>query len=135
MIKNVVYDKETRKGMQEKKLSNIYRQKFSKIFNKDETNRRVWQNGHFTGKFRVAAHSICNLRYKTPNEVQMVFHNGFNYEYHFIIKDLAEEFHFQFECLRENTKKYVSFFVPIKKKKKKKTSKAVIYKIKLIYSL
>ena len=50
----------------------------------------------------------------------MVFHNGFNDEYHFIIKELAEEFYFQFECLGENTKKYVSFFVPIKKKKKKK---------------
>ena len=120
MIKNVVYDKETRKRIQEKKLSNIYRQKFSKIFNKDETRRRVWQNGHFTGKFRVAAHSICNLRYKTPNEVHMVFHNGFNDDYHFIIKELAEEFYFQFECLEENTKKYVSFFVPIKKKKKER---------------
>ena len=35
--------------------------------------------------------------------------------YHFVIKQLAEEFKSQFECLRENTKKYITFSVPIKK--------------------
>ena len=31
---------------------------------------------HYTGKFREAAHSICNLRRKTPKEIPTVFHNG-----------------------------------------------------------
>ena len=31
------------------------------------------------------------------------------YDYHFIIKQLAEEFKVQFECLGENTEKYVTF--------------------------
>ena len=34
------------------------------------------------------------------------FHNGSNYDYHFIIKDLAEEFKKQFICLGENNEKY-----------------------------
>ena len=38
------------------------------------------------------------------------------YDYHLIIKELAEEFEGQFECLGENTEKYVTFSVPIKKK-------------------
>ena len=39
-----------------------------------------------------------------------------NYDYHFIIKELAEEFRKQFTCLRENTEKYITFTVPIEKK-------------------
>ena len=31
----------------------------------------------YTRKFRGAAHSICNLRYKTPKEIPVVFQNGF----------------------------------------------------------
>ena len=30
---------------------------------------------HYTGKYRGAAH-ICNLRYKTPKEIPVAFHNG-----------------------------------------------------------
>ena len=45
----------------------------------------------------------------------MVFHNGSTYDYHFIIKELAKEFEVQFECLGENTEKYITFSVPIKK--------------------
>ena len=45
----------------------------------------------------------------------MVFHNGSTYDYHFIIKDLPEEFEGQFECLGENTEKNITFSVPIKK--------------------
>ena len=66
-------------------------------------------------KHRGAAHNICNLRYKTPKETPIVFHNGSTYDYHFIIKELAEEFTEQFECLRENTEKCITFSVPIKK--------------------
>ena len=35
---------------------------------------------------------ICNLRYKTPKEIRVVFHNGSTYDYHFITKQLAKEF-------------------------------------------
>ena len=37
------------------------------------------------------------------------------YDYYFIIKELAEEFGEQFECLGENAEKYIIFPVPIKK--------------------
>ena len=32
-------------------------------------------------------------------------HNGSTYDYHFVIKVLAEEFEGEFECLGENTEK------------------------------
>ena len=80
--------------------------------------------------YRKIAHSICNLRYKAQREIPVVIHNGSNYDYHFIIKELAEEFKGQFECLGENTEKYIIFSVPIKKENK--DGKTITYKIKFI---
>ena len=31
---------------------------------------------HYIGKYRGTAHYICNLRYKIPTEIIIVFHNG-----------------------------------------------------------
>ena len=50
-----------------------------------------------------------------PKKVWIVFFYGSNYDYNFIIKELAEEFKKQFTCLGENTEKYVTFKVPIEK--------------------
>ena len=41
----------------------------------------------------------ANLRFNVPNENPVVFHNGPNYDYHLIIKELANESEEQFECL------------------------------------
>ena len=51
------------------------------------------------------------MQFKIPIE----FHNGSIHDYHFIIKQFTEDFKGQFECLGKNTKKYVTFSVPIKK--------------------
>ena len=45
----------------------------------------------------------------------LVFHNGSNYDYHFIIKELAEGFKQQFTCLGENTEKPITFTVTMEK--------------------
>ena len=87
----------------------------------------------YTGKYRGAAHNICNLRYKVPKEIPVVFHNGSTYDYHFIIKELAKEFEGNFECLGESTEKYITFSVPIKKKIENKDLE-ITYKIKFIDS-
>ena len=70
---------------------------------------------HYAGEYRGAEHSICNLKYAVPKNNPIVFHNGSNYDYHFIIKELAQEFQKQFTCLGENTEKYITFTVPIEK--------------------
>ena len=43
------------------------------------------------------------------NEISVVFYNGSNYDYHFNIKELENEFEMQFDCLGENTEKYKFF--------------------------
>ena len=96
--------------------------------------KKVRDHCHFTGKLIRAAHNICNLRYKVPREIPVKFHNGSKYDYHFIIKELAEEFKDKFKCLGENTEKYISFSVPIKKEHNDDINELIIYKIKFIDS-
>ena len=96
-------------------------------------NYKVRDHCHYTGKYRGAAHNICNLRYKVPKEIPIVFHNGSTYDYHFIIKELVKEFEGSFECLGENTEKDITFSVPLKKKIEKKNIE-ITYKIKFIDS-
>ena len=65
---------------------------------------------------------------------------GSNYDYHFIIKELAEEFEGQFTCLGENTEKYITFSVPIDKeftrisKNGEKITKTISYRLEFIDS-
>ena len=93
---------------------------------------KVRDHCHYTGKYRGAVHKIYILRYNTPREIPVVFHNGTSYDYHFIIKELAEEFEKDFECLGENKEKYITFSVPIKKEFNE--DETIIYRIKFIDS-
>ena len=70
------------------------------------------------------------LNYKVPREILVVFHNGSTDDYHFIIKQLAEECKGQFRCLGKNTEKYITFSVPVKKELH--NNKTIIYKLKFI---
>ena len=100
---------------------------------KDLDNDKIKDYCYFTGKYRGAAHSKCNLKHKIPKNIPIIFHNGSKYDYHFIITELASEIEGNFECLGENTEKYVTFSVPIKKRIENKNMD-VTYKIKFVDS-
>ena len=55
------------------------------------------------------------MKHRAPKKILIVFHNRSNYDYHFIIKKLAEEFKKQFACLGENTENYITFTVRVEK--------------------
>ena len=57
------------------------------------------------------ANSICIAK-----EILVVFLNESKYDCHFTMKQLAKGFEGKFHCLEENTRKYKTFSVPIKKK-------------------
>ena len=63
---------------------------------------------HYRGKYRGTVHSISNLK---NSVLPIVFHNGSNYDYHFIMNKLVEESKNQFTCLGEKLKKYINFTV------------------------
>ena len=67
-----------------------------------------------------------------PKEILVVFHNVSTYDYHFIIKQLAEEIEGDFKRLGENTEKYITFSLPLKKEND--NGKKITYKWKFIDS-
>ena len=57
----------------EQEICYICKKEFDKS---DKKHYKVRDHCHYTGKYRGAAHNICNLRYKIPKEIPVVFHNG-----------------------------------------------------------
>ena len=55
----------------------------------DEKNEKVRDHCHITGKFRGAAHNICNLKYKYPTYIPVIFHNLRGYDSHLILELLT----------------------------------------------
>ena len=83
---------------------------------KDKKYLKFRDQCYYTGEYRRTVQIICNLKYSVPKKrIPIVFHNGYNHDYHFIIKELAEEFEKQFTCLGENAEKYIAFTVQIEK--------------------
>ena len=85
----------------EQEICYICKKEFDKNYKK---HYKVRDHCHYTEKYRGAAHDICNLRYKIPKEIPVVFHNRSTYDYHFIIKELVKEFDGNFKCLRKKLK-------------------------------
>ena len=67
------------------------------VFCNDENNKeqkkhcKVRDHDHYTRKYRGAAHSECNLRYRVQKIIPVLSHNGSNYDDHFIIKELTKK--------------------------------------------
>ena len=61
-----------------------------------------------------------------------MFYNGINYDFHLIIEQLAHNFDGPFNCLGENTEKYITFSICIFKKTDANNKKLIAYQIKFI---
>ena len=103
--KNIAFIKKQLKYHQIATDFYICRKKVTHKVAKDENYRKVRDHYHFIDKYRGAAYSICNLRFNVSLEIPVVFKNRSNCDYHFIIKELANELKDQFECNEENTGK------------------------------
>ena len=69
---------------------------------------KVRDHCHWTGQFRRAAHSSCNLRLTEQTFIPVIFHNLKGYDSHLFIKafyDLQE----RPSCIPQNTEKFISF--------------------------
>ena len=50
---------------------------------------KVRDHCHFIGRYRGAAHNICNLTYRKPYFTPVVFHNLGGYDSHLFVKNLG----------------------------------------------
>lgn len=75
----------------------------------EEGDIKVKDHCHLTGKIRFgAAHSICNLNYKLPNFVPIIFHNMSGYDSHLFIKELCSHKD-RVDVIPQSKEKYISF--------------------------
>ena len=63
---------------------------------------------HLSGKFRGAAHEVCNLRYKVQKFFPVVFHNLSGYDSHLCIKTLGNS-EGDISCIPNNEENYIYF--------------------------
>ena len=76
--------------------------------------KKVRDHCHFTGKFRGAAHMTCNLKYRIPKYIPIVFHNLSGYDAHLFIRELGKKFNTEdIKVIAENTEKYITFSVDV----------------------
>ena len=108
---------EENKYYEEQEACHICEETF--CMDEDERNcknfKKVKDHSHYTGKVRGAAHSICNLRYKVPDNIPIIIHIA-SQDTHFTINQLAKEFKGQLDCIGENMEKYITFSAKIKTK-------------------
>ena len=84
-----------------------------KEFN-DPKNKKVRDYCHYTSLYRGAAHNNCNLKYRIPDHIPIVFHNLSGYDAHLFIKELGRRFNKNdIGVIAENKEKYISFTVKV----------------------
>ena len=70
--------------------------------------KKVRDHCHFTGKYRGAAHNLCNLQFKKPKFTPVIFHNLSGYDAHLFVKNLAKSVG-DIKCIPNKEEKYISF--------------------------
>ena len=78
------------KSYQNAKTCYICKENIEDKHAKDKKHRKVRDHRHYIGEYRGAAHSICKLKYGVLEGISIDFRNESNYDYHLIIKELAE---------------------------------------------
>jgi hypothetical protein len=83
--------------------------------NYKNANIKVKDHCHLKGYYRGAAHAKCNVKCRNDRfGVDCFFHNGKNYDYHFIINaaaELSREINLDISCIPMNTEKYMAFTI------------------------
>ena len=74
----------------------------------EEINPKVRDHSHYTSKYREPTHRNCNLRYKIPSHIPVIFHDLSRYDANLFIKELGKETN-KIDVIAENKEKYISF--------------------------
>ena len=90
--KKKLLTKKQQESYENAKICYICKGKLQNKYVKDKKYCKVRDHCHYTGEYKGAVQSICTLEYSVPKKFPVAFHNGSNYDYHFIIKESAEEF-------------------------------------------
>ena len=67
---------------------------------------------HYTGKYRGPAHRSCNLRYKIPPYIPVVFHNLSGYDAFLFIRELGKKSK-DIGVIAKNKEDYITFSIDV----------------------
>ena len=73
---------------------------------------KVRDHCHYSGLYGGAAHTMCNLRYKIPKYIPVVFHNLAGYDAHLFICELAKHTK-HMGVIAKNVEDYISFSIEV----------------------
>ena len=79
---------EENKSYKKKNICCMCKKEFST--DDDKKYHKVRDHCHYTGKYRGAAHNVCNLTYQTSKKIPKVFRNGSTYDYNFLMNELGK---------------------------------------------
>ena len=84
--KKMIFTDEDMRDFNEATTCWICNEEFNDIPNENgyKRNEKVRDHCHFTGRYRGAAHNICNLTYRKPKFTPKVFHNLSGYDSHLL---------------------------------------------------
>ena len=68
---------------------------------------KVRDHCHYTGKYRGAAHSKCNLALKKDKTIPVGFHNGTKYDFHLLVRELGRV-NGHIRTIARNSEQYIS---------------------------
>ena len=104
-VTEMIFTEEDKKRFNEEKECWICKE----LLNDD----KVRDHCHYTGRYRGPAHNKCNLKYRKPKFIPVVFHNLSGYDSHLFIKNLGATSE-KIDCIPNNEEKYISFTKNIK---------------------
>ena len=64
---------------------------------------------HVTGSYRGASHNSCNLNFKVPSTIPIIFHNLKNYDAHHIMLEIGKFKEYDLSIIPTTLEKYISF--------------------------
>ena len=84
-----------------------------KLFKEDKP--KVRDHCHYTGRYRGPTHTKCNLQYKNPSYIPIVFHNLSGYDAHLFRKELAASSTdgAKMGVITKNKEDYISFSIKV----------------------
>ena len=76
----------------------------------DHDEEKVRDHCHITGKFRGAAHCICNINFQLNKKVPVIFYNLRGYDSHLIFSEVNKS-DVKISVISNELEKYIAFFL------------------------
>ena len=108
--KKMIFGEKEKERFEEETVCWICKKEFDDTADKNgyKKNKKVRDHCHYTGRYRGAAHNSCNILYRKPKFIPVVFHNLSGYDSHLFIKNLGYT-PGNIDCIPNNEEKYISF--------------------------